>query len=184
VLAKQGNLREVGRVKVRRFPLLLTVIGGALLALPGCGQRSESADSSSTQATPSAQTTPSKPGWITSYDQGQQEAKANNKLVLLDFTGSDWCGWCILLDREVFSKPQFKEYASKNLVLVEVDFPKMKPMSDAIKAQNVRLAERYQIQAFPTIIVLNGNGQVVGELGYMQGGPEAFIAVLEKLRKG
>jgi thioredoxin-related protein len=177
-------------VKVCRFSRLLAVIGGALLALPGCGQRSESADSSSTQAPPSTQTapsnqtTPSKPGWITSYEQGQQEAKANNKLVLLDFTGSDWCGWCILLDREVFSKPQFKEYASKNLVLVEVDFPKMKPMSDAIRAQNVRLAMQYQVQAFPTIIVLNGDGQIVGELGYMQGGPDAFIAVLEKLRKG
>ncbi len=177
-------------MKVCRFSLLLAVIGGALLALPGCGQRSESADSSSTQAPPSTQTapsnqtTPSKPGWITSYEQGQQEAKANNKLVLLDFTGSDWCGWCILLDREVFSKPQFKEYASKNLVLVEVDFPKMKPMSDAIRAQNVRLAMQYQVQAFPTIIVLNGDGHIVGELGYMQGGPDAFIAVLEKLRKG
>jgi protein disulfide-isomerase len=177
------------RVKVSRFPLL-AVLSSALLAFPGCGRRAESADSSSTQATPSTQaapstqTTPSKPGWITSYEQGQQEAKANNKLVLLDFTGSDWCGWCVLLDREVFSKPQFKEYASKNLVLVEVDFPKMKPMSDAIRAQNVRLAERYQIQAFPTIIVLNGDGQIVGELGYMQGGPDAFIAVLEKLRKG
>jgi thioredoxin-related protein len=185
LLAKQRNLPEVGRVKVCRFPLLLAGIGTALLALPGCGQRSDSADSSSTQAPPSStQTTPSKPGWITSYEQGQQEAKANNKLVLLDFTGSDWCGWCILLDREVFSKPQFKEYASKNLVLVEVDFPKMKPMSDAIRAQNGRLAKRYQIQAFPTIIVLNGDGQIVGELGYMQGGPDAFIAVLEKLRKG
>jgi protein disulfide-isomerase len=177
-------------VKVCRFPLLLAVIGGALLALSGCGRRSESVESSSTQATPSTQapastqTTPSKPGWITSYEQGQQEAKANNKLVLLDFTGSDWCGWCVLLDREVFSKPQFKEYASKNLVLVEVDFPKMKPMSEAIRAQNVRLATRYQIQAFPTIVVLNGDGQIVGELGYMQGGPDAFIAVLEKLRKG
>jgi thioredoxin-related protein len=177
-------------VKVCRFPLLLAVIVGALLALPGCGRRSESVDSPSTEATPSTQTapsnqtTPSKPGWITSYEQGQQEAKANNKLVLLDFTGSDWCGWCILLDREVFSKPQFKEYASKNLVLVEVDFPKMKPMSDEIRAKNVRLAIHYQVQAFPTIIVLNGDGQVVGALGYMQGGPDAFIAVLEKLRKG
>lgn len=177
-------------MKVCRFPLLLTVLGGALLALPGCGQRPESADSSSAQATPSTQvppstqTTPSKPGWITSYEQGQQEAKANNKLVLLDFTGSDWCGWCILLDREVFSKPQFKEYASKNLVLVEVDFPKTKYVSAATRTQNERLALQYQIQAFPTIIVLNGDGQMVGELGYMQGGPDAFIAVLEKLRKG
>ena len=177
-------------MKVCRFPLFLAVIGGTLLALPGCGRRSESADSSSTQATPSTQTapsnqtTPSKPGWITSYEQGQQEAKANSKLVLLNFTGSDWCGWCILLDREVFSKPQFKEYASKNLVLVEVDFPKMKPMSEAMRAQNVQLAQRYQVQGFPTIIVLNGDGQVVGELGYTQGGPDAFIAKLERLRKG
>jgi len=125
-----------------------------------------------------------KPGWTTSYEEGQQDAKANNKLVLLDFTGSDWCGWCIMLEREVFSKPQFKEYASKNLVLVELDFPKRKPMPDAIKVQNVKLARRYQVQGFPTIIVLNGDGQMVGELGYMEGGPEVFIEALEKLRKG
>lgn len=125
-----------------------------------------------------------KAGWTTSYEEGQQDAKANNKLVLLDFTGSDWCGWCIQLDREVFSKPQFKEYASKNLVLVELDFPKRKPVPDAIKLQNVKLARRYQVQGFPTIIVLNGEGQMVGELGYMEGGPEAFIQALERMRKG
>ena len=174
-------------MKVCRFPLLLAVLSGAFLALAGCGQRSESADSSSTpsdQTSPSNQAKPSKPGWITSYEQAQQEAKANNKLVLLNFTGSDWCGWCILLDREVFSKPQFKEYANKNLVLVEVDFPKMKPMSETMRTQNTRLAQRYQVQGFPTIIVLSGEGQIVGEFGYMQGGPDAFIAALEKLRKG
>ena len=104
--------------------------------------------------------------------------------MLLDFTGSDWCGWCVLLDREVFSKPQFKEYASKNLVLIELDFPKTKQMPDAIRKQNVRLAQRYRISGFPTIIVLNGEGQVVGELGYVKGGPNAFIAELERLRKG
>lgn len=187
LLAKQVILPEVERVKVWRFPLILTVLGGTLLVLAGCGPRSEVAEASSSpsdQSAPPSQTTPSKPGWTTSYEQGQEEAKAGNKLVLLDFTGSDWCGWCILLDREVFSKPQFKEYASKNLVLVEVDFPKMKPMSEAIRMQNVRLAQRYQVQAFPTVIVLNGDGQVVGALGYMQGGPDAFIAALEKMRKG
>jgi protein disulfide-isomerase len=184
-------------VKVCQLPLLVAVIGGALVALPGCEQRSESADSSSsTEITPanqtalsnqtaaSNQTTPSKPGWITSYEQGQQEAKANNKLMLLDFTGSDWCGWCILLDREVFSKPQFKEYASKNLVLVELDFPKMKQVSAATKAQNERLAIQYQVQAFPTIIVFKGADHSSVALGYMKGGPDAFIAVLERLRKG
>jgi len=179
-------------VKVSLFPLLRLALCGTFLALAGCGERSDSVDSSlppsnqsttSSQTTTSSETTPSKPGWITSYEEGQQEAKANNKLVLLNFTGSDWCGWCILLDREVFSKPQFKEYASKNLVLVEVDFPKMKPMPEATRMRNIRLAQQYQVQGFPTIVVLNGDGQVVAEFGYMQGGPDAFIAVLEKLRK-
>jgi protein disulfide-isomerase len=171
-------------VKVFRFPLVLGLIGAALFALPGCEQPAETVDASPAQNTASDQTTPSKPGWMTSYEQAQQEAKANNKLMLLDFTGSDWCGWCILLDREVFSKPQFKEYASKNLVLLELDFPKTKYVSAATRAQNERLAMQYQVQAFPTIIVLNGEGQVVGAFGYMKGGPDAFIAALEKMRKG
>ena len=167
-------------MKFCRFFLFRMALGGVLLALAGCDS-SAPTDTSSTQTT-SNQIPPSKPGWGTSYEQGQQEAKAGNKLVLLDFTGSDWCGWCIMLDREVFSQPQFKEYASKNLVLVEVDFPKRKPVSAAMKEQNQQLLMRYQVQGFPTIIVLNSEGKMVAELGYMQGGPDAFIAVLEKLR--
>ena len=122
--------------------------------------------------------------WLTDYKKAQQEAKASNKLLLLDFTGSDWCGWCIRLNREVFSKPEFKDYANKNLVLMEVDFPRRKMLTADVKKQNEELAQHYQIEGFPTIIVLNGDGQRVGELGYMQGGPPAFIAELEKLRKG
>jgi protein disulfide-isomerase len=121
--------------------------------------------------------------WLTDFKKAQEEAKANNKLVLLDFTGSDWCGWCIKLNREVFSQPEFKDYAGKNLVLVEVDFPRRKPLSVETRKQNEELAGRYGIQGFPTIIVLNGEGKKVGEFGYMPGGPEAFIAELEKLRK-
>ena len=124
-----------------------------------------------------------KPGWLTNYKQAQDEAKANNKLVLLDFTGSDWCGWCIKLDREVFSKPDFKEYASKNLILVEVDFPRGKKLTGTQQAHNSELAERYEIQGFPTIIVLDREGKKLGEMGYTPGGPAAFIAELDKLRK-
>lgn len=174
-------------MKVWRVSLSHPLIGAALF-LAGCGQQTESVDSSTTPPpslpASSEQNSPAKSGWVTNYEKAQEEAKANNKLVLLDFTGSDWCGWCILLDREVFSKPQFKEYASKNLVLVEVDFPKMKPIAESTRMQNVRLAQRYGIQGFPTVVVLNGDGQVVAELGYMQGGADAFIAVLERLRKG
>jgi thioredoxin-related protein len=124
------------------------------------------------------------PEWLTDYKRAQQEAKASNKLLLLQFTGSDWCGWCIKLDREVFSKPEFRDYASKNLVLMEADFPRTKPQSPTVRKQNEELAAQYQILGFPTILVLNGEGQKIGELGYMPGGPDAFIAELEKLRKG
>jgi protein disulfide-isomerase len=123
------------------------------------------------------------PSWETDYNKAQNQAKAGNKLVLLDFTGSDWCGWCIKLNREVFSKPEFKDYATKNLVLVEIDFPRAKAQTDSLKKQNEQLASQYGIQGFPTIIVLNGQGRKVGELGYMEGGASAFIAELEKLRK-
>ncbi len=125
-----------------------------------------------------------KPGWLTDFKKAQDEAKSNKKLLLVDFTGSDWCGWCIRLDKEVFSKSEFREYASKNLILMEVDFPKGKELSGPERTQNEELARRFGIQGFPTIVVLDGDGKRIGELGYMAGGPSAFIAELDKLRKG
>ncbi len=124
-------------------------------------------------------------GWLNDYKKAQEEATATNKFLLLDFTGSDWCGWCRKFDKEVFSQPQFKDYARENLVLLEVDFPRAKPQSVELKKQNLELAQQYQVQGFPTIIVLNGNGQKLWQYdGYFPGGPDAFIAQLEKLRKG
>ncbi len=121
--------------------------------------------------------------WLTDATKAQAQAKAEKKLVFLDFTGSDWCGWCIKLDKEVFSKPEFAEYARKNLVLVEVDFPRRKRLSDAQQKANDDLARKYKIEGYPTIIVLNGEGRQVGELGYVHGGPKAFIAELDKAKK-
>jgi protein disulfide-isomerase len=122
-------------------------------------------------------------GWTTDYKKAVEQAKSEKKLVLLDFTGSDWCGWCIKLNKEVFSQDKFKEYAKKNLVLVEVDFPRAKEQSAELKKQNQDLQDKYKIEGYPTIIVLNGDGQNVGQLGYMEGGPDAFIAELAKLKK-
>ena len=166
---------------MRNFPrislsiVLLLVLGVAA----DCKMR-RSAKSSPTQATSS----PAQSGWLTDYKQAQQQAKANGKLLLLNFTGSDWCGFCILMDREIFSQPRFKEYADKNLVLMEVDFPRRKSQSDAVKMQNGELAEKYQIEGYPTIIVLNSDGKKVGEFGYRPGELEAFMAELKKLRNG
>jgi len=102
---------------------------------------------------------------------------------MLNFTGSDWCGFCIRLSKEVFSQPAFIEYADKNLVAVEVDFPRKKDLSAAQKQANAALAQKYNIAGYPTIIVLDSDGKKIGELGYQPGGPKAFIAALEKLKK-
>jgi len=124
-------------------------------------------------------------GWLNDYKKAQQEARASNKFLLLDFTGSDWCGWCKKFDKEILSQSQFQDYARENLVLVELDFPRAKPQSPELRRQNQELANQYQVQGFPTIVVLNGDGQKLWQYdGYFSDGPAAFIAQLEKLRKG
>ncbi|SRR6266404_9626233 len=129
-------------------------------------------------------------GWNTDYKKAQEEAKTNHKLVLIDFTGSDWCGYCIQLDRAILSKPEFKDYANKNLILVEVDFPnrngaRWKAQSIDLKKQNAELAERYQVEGFPTLVLLDGDGKTVWRYdGYYPGGLAAFLAELDKVRKG
>ena len=123
--------------------------------------------------------------WLHDYNKAQDEAKTNHKLLFLNFTGSDWCGWCIKLDKDIFSQPQFKNYAHDNLVLVELDFPRKKSQPTEEKKQNVQLAQQYEVLGFPTIVVLNSGGQKVWQFdGYFPGGPEAFIAQLQKLPKG
>src|SRR5947209_2105501 len=74
--------------------------------------------------------------WLTDLPKAQAKAKAEHKLVMMDFTGTDWCPWCIKLNKEVFSTPEFSEFAAKNLVLVEVDFPRRKVQSNELKAAN------------------------------------------------
>ena len=123
--------------------------------------------------------------WLHDWNKAQEEAKANHKLLFLNFTGSDWCGWCIKLDKDIFSQPRFKNYAHDNLVLVELDFPRKKSQPTEERKQNVQLAQQYEVLGFPTIVVLNSNGQKVWQFdGYFSGGAEAFIEQLQKLPKG
>ena len=123
------------------------------------------------------------PGWSDNYAKSLELAKAGKKMVLLDFTGSDWCEGCMILDREIFSKQKFMEYANANLVLVKFDFaPSGEARSKQFAKQHEELRDKFRVDVYPTIIVLNSEGKIIGELiGYMEGGPEAFIAALEKL---
>jgi thioredoxin-related protein len=119
--------------------------------------------------------------WMTDLKVAQDRAYAENRLVLLNFTGSDWCGWCIKLKNEVFNTPEFNAFAERHLMLVEVDFPKRKPLAPQQLAANKALGNRYGIQGYPTIVLLNSKGNEVGRLGYVQGGPKAFLAQVRQL---
>ena len=123
--------------------------------------------------------------WLTDLPKAQAQAKADNKIVLMDFTGSDWCGWCIKFRKEVLDTPEFQEYATKNVVLVELDYPRKKEQSDDLKKANAALKKQYKISGFPTLIVLDKDGKEIGrQVGYSEGGPKAFIEKLEKFKKG
>jgi protein disulfide-isomerase len=117
--------------------------------------------------------------WITNLEEGIAKAKAENKTVLVNFTGSDWCGWCIKLKDEVFSKKEFGDYAGSSLVLVELDFPQRKAQSEEIKTYNRKVLERYGVQGFPTLILINGEGTQLGKTGYQPGGPSAYVEHLK-----
>ena len=122
--------------------------------------------------------------WQTDYEQALATAKAARKFVLLDFTGSDWCGPCIQMKKVVFSKAAFLNYAKQKLVLVEVDYPRVKPLSENIRKQNERLLHQYSIEksGFPTVILLNPDGKILGQLeGYSGERPADVIAWVEKL---
>src|SRR5215212_11563458 len=107
--------------------------------------------------------------WQTDYAKALQLAKAQNKRVLLDFTGSDWCPPCIALRKRVFSSAEFGAYAQKNLILVELDFPQRKEQSAQLKSQNEKLSSQYGIdeKGFPTVILVDPSGKVLREFtGY------------------
>jgi protein disulfide-isomerase len=119
--------------------------------------------------------------WLTDFAAAKAKAKAENKKVLMDFTGSDWCGWCIKLHKEVFSQKEFVDYAKDNLVLVTVDFPEKKKLPKAQQAANDSLAKKYDIEGYPTLIILNNEGKKLGQMGYVEGGPKPFLAELKKI---
>jgi thioredoxin-related protein len=122
--------------------------------------------------------------WATDLPKALAQARAANKIVLLDFTGSDWCVWCMKFGDDVLSKPEFAAYARTNLELVLVDFPKTKNQNNALKKTNDELQTKFKVEGFPTYVALNADGKEIGrQVGYLSGGPQAFIAELEKFRK-
>jgi thioredoxin-related protein len=118
-------------------------------------------------------------GWHTTWDAAAKESKTSGKPILIDFTGSDWCGWCVKLKKEVFDTSEFKSWAKDNVVLLELDFPRGKAQSAKEKADNKELAQKYEVKGFPTIIFADTKGEVLGRYGYDSGGPGVWTKKAE-----
>lgn len=122
--------------------------------------------------------------WMTDFAAATAKAKAENKDLLIDFTGSDWCGWCIKLDAEVFSHDEFQQAAQKNFVLVKVDIRQDKSnMSKELIAQNDGLVFRFGISNFPTLLMMDSQTNVYDMLSYQKGGPGPFNEAMTAKRK-
>ena len=119
--------------------------------------------------------------WTENFDAALTQAKESGKYVLVDFSGSDWCGWCKKLDKEVFSKKDFKDYAATNLVCVLIDFPRQTPQSTKQREANQALMEKYAVQGFPTILLFSPQGELAATTGYEPGGAESYIKHLQGL---
>ena len=117
--------------------------------------------------------------WNDNLEKAVEQAKKENKAVLVNFTGSDWCIWCKRLSAEVFQQKEFEEYAKKSLVLVMLDFPKDIQQTQETKEYNNKLAQKYGIQGFPTILLIDGQGNLVAQTGYQPGGAAKYVEHLK-----
>lgn len=129
--------------------------------------------------------------WHTDVSEAAKISLDQKKPMLFFFTGSDWCGWCIRLQKEVFHKPEFAKWASDNVVLVELDFPRRTPQDESLRAQNQNLQQMFDVKGYPTIWMVQPelkegkkvNLDALGNLGYVKGGPDAWLAVADNILK-
>ncbi len=126
--------------------------------------------------------------WHTDVNEALEIAVKENKKVMLFFTGSDWCGWCIKLQNEVFRTSDFEKW-SNDVVLVELDFPRRTPQDEKVKEQNRQLQGMFKVRGYPSVHFVNPekmpdgkmNLNNLGKTGYVKGGPQKWLAVANNI---
>lgn len=123
--------------------------------------------------------------WYADYDQAVAAAKETGKNLFIDFTGSDWCGWCVRLEEEVFSKEEFLSSVQKDYILVALDFPRSPDVQAKVPnpERNSALQAKYGVRGFPTILLMTPEGHAYGQMGYEKGGPENYLEILASTAK-
>jgi thioredoxin-related protein len=119
--------------------------------------------------------------WTVAWKAASDAAAKAKQPILANFTGSDWCEWCVKLKEEVFRTPEFAAWAKGRVVLLEVDIPRESKLSEAQLEANQALVEKYSIDGFPTILILSAEGKELGRLGYKQGGPQVWTAAAQAI---
>jgi thioredoxin-related protein len=124
--------------------------------------------------------------WLTNYEEALAISKKENKPILMNFSGSDWCANCMRLEKVVFNSNVFKTFSEKNFVLLKLDFPakRKNKLSPEMTKQNDGLAEKFnKTGAFPTVTILAVNGKLLGTTGYKKMSAEAYIIHLQSFLK-
>jgi thioredoxin-related protein len=124
--------------------------------------------------------------WHLNFEEAKKQSDEQNKLILLVFSGSDWCAPCIKLEKNIWQSEVFKNEADSNWILVKADFPRKKAneLSKEQKLHNAKLAEKYNKEgSFPLVILLDKNGKILGKMGFKNMGPEEYIKTIHSLEK-
>lgn len=119
--------------------------------------------------------------WLTSIKKAKAQAKKEGKLLLIEFTGSDWCPPCKMLTASVLSTPKFKKWAKKNVILLYLDFPRRKAISAEQKKHNARLQKKYGIRGYPTVLIADATGKEIGRKVGGSRDPDGYIQALNQI---
>ena len=117
-------------------------------------------------------------GWVQSFDEAVSQSEISGKPIMLVFSGSDWCSYCQLLEHEVLRTPEFESWSSDNVIKVMVDFPQYQSQSAEVAMQNQNLKQHFagNLKGYPTVLMVEPSGSVIGRTGYVAGGPLPWIS--------
>jgi protein disulfide-isomerase len=135
----------------------------------------------SKQAAPVLTASTSQINWLTDFDEAKAKASAESKPIFLYFTGSDWCPWCKQMDEQILSTPEFQQVLANKIIFVKIDFPRKKILHQKEIGQNERLATEYNINGFPTVILLDSHEQQIAMLHYNGGDGASFAIMINKM---
>jgi protein disulfide-isomerase len=164
----------------------------AFLSQISYGQTNANTTSPSTEIVENQPYTAENPGWLVNIEEAYALSKKSGKPIMANFTGSDWCGWCKRLTANVFSKEEFRQWADKNVILLELDFPRRKQIPQEIQAQNASLQQAFQVSGYPTVWVFNLNKdsatnqfsvEALGKTGYTNTVEEFTSGVEQMIKK-